>query len=166
MNKNINYKFNEEFYLNQLKQYVDSTYDKHYASGKIQSLEKIIDNKRGTGFLMGNIQKYSDRYGIKGDIQDHRADLLKILHYALMQLFVHDIENVIWKHVRFKDIAFDEPYSPDFNEYRNKVFLVEAIHPDDLTGTKVKLSCIDDHTVNVKGYIDFNLLEKVELEDK
>ena len=45
MNKNINYKFNEEFYLNQLKQYVDSTYDKHYASGKIQSLEKNVNEQ-------------------------------------------------------------------------------------------------------------------------
>ncbi len=45
------------------------------------------------GLLIGNVDKYSYRYGKKGEVSDHRKDLMKVLHYALLALHTHDIEN-------------------------------------------------------------------------
>ena len=50
--------------------------------------EFIIDSGHGEGFCIGNIMKYAQRYGKKGG--KNRADLLKVLHYALFMLNVHD----------------------------------------------------------------------------
>jgi hypothetical protein len=86
----INYKFSEGDYIEELHDYIDSTYNQHYSKNKYQSTEVIIDRGHGTGFCMGNIDKYSNRYGKKGDPSDHRKDLMKILHYAIIQLYVHD----------------------------------------------------------------------------
>jgi hypothetical protein len=36
------------------------------------------------------VDKYSNRYGKKGSKDDARKDLMKILHYALIQLHIHD----------------------------------------------------------------------------
>ena len=41
---------------------------------------------------MGNVDKYANRYGKKGTREDARKDLLKVIHYALLQLHVHDSE--------------------------------------------------------------------------
>ena len=58
------YKFNEGKIIKELKQYVDKTYESHYANGvKRQATEIIIDQGHGTGFCMGNILKYAQRYG-------------------------------------------------------------------------------------------------------
>ena len=88
--KDINYKYNEQQLINQLQQYVDSTYNEHYAQGKIQTTEFIIDSGHGIGHTVGNIMKYSQRYGKKEG--RNRKDILKILHYALIMLYVHDTE--------------------------------------------------------------------------
>lgn len=86
----IDYKFNEYENLIALKEYVDSTYDAHYAQNKFQATEFIADAGHGEGFALGNIIKYSARYGRKEG--KNRADLLKVLHYALIALHVHDTE--------------------------------------------------------------------------
>lgn len=86
----MNYKFNEDKYIQEFKNYIDSTYQGHYSSNQFQSTEIIIDRGHGTGFCMGNIDKYSNRYGKKGSDADARKDLMKILHYALIQLHIHD----------------------------------------------------------------------------
>ena len=44
----------------------------------------------GEGFCLGNILKYTQRYGNKEG--KNRKDLLKVLHYALIALHVHDLE--------------------------------------------------------------------------
>ena len=36
--------------------------------------------------------KYAQRYGKKGTSKDARKDLLKVLHYAIIQLYVHDMD--------------------------------------------------------------------------
>ena len=42
---------------------------------------------------MGNIDKYSNRYGKKGDSPEKwREDVMKIIHYGIIQLYVHDQE--------------------------------------------------------------------------
>jgi len=91
-NSNVDYKFNEGALINEFKTYIDSTYDAHYAKDKFQATEFIVDGGHGTGFCMGNVLKYAQRYGKKGTHADARKDLLKVLHYALIQLYIHDTE--------------------------------------------------------------------------
>ena len=85
---NKDYKFNEDIYLNEITQYVISTYNQHYAQSKYQATDIILDAGYGEGFCMGNIQKYWKRYGKKEG--RNRKDLLKIIHYAIIQLYIHD----------------------------------------------------------------------------
>lgn len=85
------YKFNEGELIDELRRYIDATYGNgHYSSDKFQATEFIIDGGHGTGFCIGNILKYAQRYGKKGTPEDARADLLKVLHYAIIALHVHD----------------------------------------------------------------------------
>ena len=86
------YKYNEDNTLVELKDYIDSTYDQHYSQNKFQATEFIIDGGHGEGFCIGNILKYAQRYGKKGG--KNRSDLLKILHYGIIMLNVHDMENM------------------------------------------------------------------------
>ena len=88
----IDYKFNERNLIEEFQSYIDSTYKGHYATNKFQSTEVIIERGHGTGFCMGNVDKYSNRYGKKGTREDARKDLMKVLHYALIQLYIHDTE--------------------------------------------------------------------------
>jgi len=88
--KKINYKFNEDKLIQELKVYIDATYGQHYASDKYQATDVIIDSGHGEGFCMGNIMKYAKRYGNKEG--KNRKDLLKILHYAIIMLYIHDTE--------------------------------------------------------------------------
>ena len=87
----MNYKFNEDTNLQELKAYIDGTYGEHYASDKYQATDVIIDSGHGEGFVMGNIMKYAKRYGNKAG--KNRNDLLKILHYGIIMLNIHDTEN-------------------------------------------------------------------------
>lgn len=87
----IDYKFSEDRLLDDLKAYIDSTYDAHYSKSKFQATEFIFDSGHGMGFCIGNVLKYAQRYGRKDGY--NRKDLQKVLHYAIMALHVHDIEN-------------------------------------------------------------------------
>ena len=78
----MDYKFNEDKALESIKEYIDKTYGQHYASGNIQATEFIFDSQHGTGFCIGNIIKYAQRYGKKNGANPD--DLLKIIHYAVM----------------------------------------------------------------------------------
>jgi|TARA_R100001460_G_scaffold91830_1_gene133695 hypothetical protein len=87
----INYKFKENEILQELTNYINDTYGQHYASDKYQATDVIIDSGHGEGFCLGNIMKYAKRYGNKEG--KNRKDLLKILHYGIIMLNVHDMEN-------------------------------------------------------------------------
>ena len=89
--KPIDYKFNEFALIGELEDYVNETYSAHYAQGKFQATEFIVDAGHGEGFALGNILKYTQRYGNKEG--KNRKDLLKVLHYALIALHVHDLEH-------------------------------------------------------------------------
>lgn len=91
----IDYKFSEDRLLKELKEYVDSTYEGHYATDKYQATDIIIDAGYGMGFLLGNVIKYAKRYGKKGDVSDYKKDLMKILHYALIALHEHERKHEI-----------------------------------------------------------------------
>ncbi len=86
--RKIDYKYNERELLKEFSQYIDSTYLQHYSLDDFQATEFIIDGGRGEGFCIGNILKYAQRYGKKNGYD--RKDLLKVLHYSLMMLYVHD----------------------------------------------------------------------------
>lgn len=86
----IKYKYNEPQLLNDFRNYIDATYGQHYSRDKFQATEFIMDGGHGTGFCIGNVLKYAQRYGKKGTQDDARKDLMKVLHYALLQLYVHD----------------------------------------------------------------------------
>jgi len=87
----IEHKFNEPELLAELRAYIDATYDQHYARNKRQTFESIVDCGYGEGFTMGNIKKYNDRYGEKNGY--NRDDIIKILHYGILALYVHDLEH-------------------------------------------------------------------------
>ena len=88
--KKIDYKYNEGTTLAELKKYIDSTYDEHYSKNKFQATEFIIDAGHGEGFCIGNIMKYAQRYGKK--YGKNRKDLLKVIHYAIIALYINEIE--------------------------------------------------------------------------
>ena len=83
------YKYNEDKTLIELKSYIDTTYGQHYSRDKFQATEFIIDGGHGEGICIGNVLKYAQRYGKKDG--RNRKDLLKILHYAIIMLHVHDL---------------------------------------------------------------------------
>lgn len=87
----VEYKYNEKENLDGLLEYVNKTYDQHYSKNKFQATEFIIDGGHGIGFTLGNILKYTQRYGHKNG--HNRDDIMKVLHYALIALHVHDHEN-------------------------------------------------------------------------
>ena len=87
MKKIINYKFNEKNTIEQIKRYVDSTYERHYGYGKYQATDMIIDAGHGEGFTVGNIMKYAMRYGKK---DNKKAELYKIIHYSIIALYLEE----------------------------------------------------------------------------
>jgi hypothetical protein len=91
--KKIDYKYNEGQSLKEITDYIDATYGEHYSRNKFQATEFIIDSGHGTGFCIGNMQKYTQRYGKKGEPNEWRKDLMKVIHYAIIQLHVHDLEH-------------------------------------------------------------------------
>lgn len=86
-NTEIEYLFDEDKYIDEAFDHIKQTYSTHYG-GSIQPTQVIIDAGHGTGFNIGNIIKYAKRYGKKEGY--NKKDLLKIIHYATMQLYVHD----------------------------------------------------------------------------
>ena len=86
----MKYNFDENEYVGELLDYINSTYDGHYSTNQYQATDFILDAGHGTGFCIGNVLKYAQRYGKKGTHSDARKDLMKVLHYAIIQLYVHD----------------------------------------------------------------------------
>jgi hypothetical protein len=78
------YKFKENIILDDVKKYIENTYSSHYAKSNKQTTEIVIDQGHGTGFCMGNILKYAQRYGKKDG--HNKNDLMKVIHYAIIQL--------------------------------------------------------------------------------
>ena len=89
--KNIEYKFNEGKIINEIKEYINGTYEGHYSKNKFQSTEFIVDCGHGDGFCLGNIIKYAQRYGKKEG--KNKKDLQKIIHYAIIALSILECES-------------------------------------------------------------------------
>lgn len=103
----IQYKYNEGDLLRQVTDYVNATYGQHYSQNKYQATEFIIDGGHGVGFSVGNILKYAQRYGHKGTPEDWRKDLMKVIHYAIIALYVHDKEQHPNLSELFEDVKID-----------------------------------------------------------
>ena len=82
------YKYSEERIIQNIRDYVDSTYGEHYSQTKYQATDFILDSDRGEGFCIGNIMKYAQRYGKKEGYNN--KDLLKVIHYAIIALYNHE----------------------------------------------------------------------------
>lgn len=95
--KDITYKYHEDDILKKVKEYIDFTYSGHYSKNKYQATEFVIDCGHGTGFCIGNVLKYAQRYGRKGTRDDWKDDLMKVIHYAIIQLHIHELENKVEK---------------------------------------------------------------------
>ena len=87
----IDYKYNEGEILRQVQNYIDGTYGEHYSTNKYQATEFIIDGGHGEGFCVGNVMKYAQRYGKKNGY--NRTDLMKIIHYAIIAMYNHDLKH-------------------------------------------------------------------------
>jgi hypothetical protein len=85
-----NFKYNEAGLVQELMEYIEDTYDEHYSKKRFQTAEIIFDSGYGKGFTIGNIMKYAQRYGKKGSPEEARKDLMKVLHYGIMALYLHD----------------------------------------------------------------------------
>ena len=85
----MQWKYNEEQLLNELKEYIGNTYKQHYSAGddKIQTLDLIEACGDGEAFCRSNILKYASRYDKKGTA---RMDIMKVLHYAVLLLNFND----------------------------------------------------------------------------
>jgi len=89
------YKYQEDVALRDIAAYINKTYGQHYSQNSIQTTEFVIDAGHGVGFTVGNIMKYAQRYGKKNGY--NRNDIMKIIHYAIMLLYVHDREHATHK---------------------------------------------------------------------
>ena len=81
------FKYNEDAILKELKDYISATYNQHYSSEGIQTLDLIESCGDGEAFCRSNILKYASRYDKKGTA---RRDIMKILHYAVLLLNFND----------------------------------------------------------------------------
>ena len=98
------YKFNEDLILSRLRQYIDNTYNQHYAQAKTQTTEIVFENGHGEGFCIGNIIKYAQRFGKKNGKND--KDLYKVIHYAIILLGAmheEELKEVNDYHLELKD---------------------------------------------------------------
>jgi hypothetical protein len=80
------YKYQEDNILQEVKDYIDSTYGQHYVgNGEIQtidfweSLGSLDTTARDTAI------KYLARFGKKGG--NNRKDLLKAIHYIILMMY-------------------------------------------------------------------------------
>lgn len=78
------YKFNEDKIINEAFEYINSTYDGHYADEKtgIQTMDFIMSNSESCDFLKGNVLKYVARYGKKEGY--NKKDIFKAIHYLIL----------------------------------------------------------------------------------
>ena len=87
------WKYNEGKILKELEIYLKKTYGEHYVSGGPQGVQEFdvmeADGELGV-FSKQSARKYLRRYGKKDGC--NRKDLLKVLHYTIILLYLNDKE--------------------------------------------------------------------------
>lgn len=88
----MNFKYNEDKILDELKDYIAGTYRQHYSAGdeEIQTLDLIAACGDGQPFSRSNILKYASRYDKKGT---PRLDIMKVLHYGVLLMHFYSKES-------------------------------------------------------------------------
>lgn len=83
-------RYDEDKILQELKDYISSTYSQHYSAGVdgIQTLDLIQACGDAESFCRSNILKYASRYDKKGTA---RRDIMKVLHYAVLLMHFNDV---------------------------------------------------------------------------
>jgi hypothetical protein len=79
----MNFKYNEEEILREVKEYIRSTYGEHYAHKDIQVQDLFQSIGIASDFCRGNAMKYLARYGKKNGVKD-KKDLFKAIHYIIL----------------------------------------------------------------------------------
>lgn len=82
------FKYNEDRLLDEVKKYIESTYEQHYVSEGNAQLIDIINDDDLEGFAKVSAMKYIARYGKKDG--RNRKDLLKAVHYLVMMLRIDE----------------------------------------------------------------------------
>jgi len=83
-NKNGFWKYSEDKTLNQIEEYLVSTYKSHYTSeqSKTQTLDLIESIGDAEPFVRSNAIKYLSRFGKKNG--KSKLDILKAIHYCIL----------------------------------------------------------------------------------
>ena len=82
-------KYHEDEILQDIKEYVSSTYNGHYTGTKheyrnVQTIDLMASRDLASSFCQSNILKYGSRYGSKDG--KNKKDLMKVIHYAMLLL--------------------------------------------------------------------------------
>ena len=82
-------KYHEDEIINDIKEYVSSTYNGHYTGTKheyrnVQTIDLMASRDLASSFCQSNILKYGSRYGSKDG--RNKKDLMKVIHYAMLLL--------------------------------------------------------------------------------
>ena len=80
-------KYSENEILKEISDYISRTYQGHYSTGGVQTLDLIDSVGDAEAFCRSNILKYASRYDRKGTA---RKDIVKIIHYAVLLLHFND----------------------------------------------------------------------------
>ena len=83
------YKYHEAEIIQEIEDYVSSTYNGHYTGTKhefrnVQTIDLMASRDLASDFCQSNILKYGSRYGSKDGRS--KKDLLKVIHYAMLLL--------------------------------------------------------------------------------
>ena len=91
-NVEIDYKFNEAELVKEFQAYIDCTYANimQKKNSRLPSLLLTADMVQDSALVM--FLSMPSATGKKGTSADARKDLMKVLHYALIGLYIHDNE--------------------------------------------------------------------------
>ncbi len=83
------YKYHEAEIIQDIEDYVSSTYNGHYTGTKhefrnVQTIDLMASRDLASSFCQSNILKYGSRYGSKEG--RNKKDLMKVIHYAMLLL--------------------------------------------------------------------------------
>ena len=83
------YKYHEAEIIQEIEDYVSSTYNGHYTGTKheyrnVQTIDLMASRDLASDFCQANILKYGSCYGSKDG--RNKGELLKVIHYAMLLL--------------------------------------------------------------------------------
>lgn len=62
---------------------------------------------------------------------------------------------------QFRDIVFEPPYTPYYDEYRGHTFVIDYYSEEDENRQHVRLTCISNPDIIVNGYVELYQLKEV-----